>query len=380
MGKREMINYYISLVVILFFSNMPVFAASSFQTQVINNIKNYNTSFDVKYNRDIDDFKNEISVLMDKTIEQDPIIANFISEMGYEASGYANDLTVHFDVSYRTNSTEEAYTDAFIEKEFNNIIKAGMSDYEKVKSIHDFVVNKFEYDYNLKNESPYDGLVSGTTVCNGYTFMIYKLLNKAGIKNAVVNGYIATPSKAHTWNMVELNNNWYNIDATNDDTTKNGYISYKFFMVSDSTMKLNNYVATISHPESVNNYNNLGVVTKKADIQLKVFNKEIVSENKPRNIGGRILVPVRMIAENFGSVSWDGKTQSINIVGNNNGNKFFITMKVDDKTIVSNNVQKSIDVAPQIINGSTYVPIRFISEEFGMNVNWDNANKIVNIY
>jgi hypothetical protein len=39
----------------------------------------------------------------------------------------------------------------------------------------------------------------------------------------------------------------------------------------------------------------------------------------------------------------------------------------------------SLDVPPEIIDGRTLVPLRFISETFGCNVNWDGNTQTVSI-
>lgn len=38
-----------------------------------------------------------------------------------------------------------------------------------------------------------------------------------------------------------------------------------------------------------------------------------------------------------------------------------------------------MDVAPQIINGRSMVPLRVVSEALGVEVNWDNNQRIVTI-
>jgi len=38
-----------------------------------------------------------------------------------------------------------------------------------------------------------------------------------------------------------------------------------------------------------------------------------------------------------------------------------------------------MEVAPEIINARTFVPVRFIAEAFGANVGWDPATKTVTI-
>lgn len=56
-----------------------------------------------------------------------------------------------------------------------------------------------------------------------------------------------------------------------------------------------------------------------------------------------------------------------------------INMTIGDKTSVVNDSNLTNDIAPQIINGSTMVPVRFIAENLGAEVKWDGKKKQVNI-
>ncbi len=89
----------------------------------------------------------------------------------------------------------------------------------------------------------------------------------------------------------------------------------------------------------------------------------------PVNQKGRVIVPVRAIAEALGAkVTWndaeskiiiekDGKNILLQIANN--------VMEVDGRKI-------TLDVAPKIIDGRTMVPVRAVSEAFDAKVDWNN--------
>ena len=52
-------------------------------------------------------------------------------------------------------------------------------------------------------------------------------------------------------------------------------------------------------------------------------------------------------------------------------------MSIGNEQINVNGKTSFIDSSPKIINGTTMVPIRAISELFGAKVDWDNATKTV---
>lgn len=90
----------------------------------------------------------------------------------------------------------------------------------------------------------------------------------------------------------------------------------------------------------------------------------------PINRGGNTMLPVRFVAENLGgTVGWDGATSSITIKGDG----VDISMKVGNKTASINGKTVTLNVAPFIEGGSTYLPVRVVAEAMGANVGWDGA-------
>jgi hypothetical protein len=91
---------------------------------------------------------------------------------------------------------------------------------------------------------------------------------------------------------------------------------------------------------------------------------------------GRVLVPLRHIIEVLGAtVQWDGETQTITATRGNT----VILLQVGNSMAYINGSAFSLDVPPEIIDGRTLVPLRFISETFGCNVNWDGNTQTVSI-
>ncbi len=85
------------------------------------------------------------------------------------------------------------------------------------------------------------------------------------------------------------------------------------------------------------------------------------------NESGRTMVPVRAISEAFGSeVSWDGEKQEVKIVSGEN----VILLTIDSNTASLNGSEIALDSAPVIKGGRTFVPLRFIGESFGYNINY----------
>ena len=96
----------------------------------------------------------------------------------------------------------------------------------------------------------------------------------------------------------------------------------------------------------------------------------------PEIVAGRTFVPIRFIAETFGStVTWIPATRSITIVLGTTT----IGLQIGNKTTVINGKIIALDAAPYIKNSRTMVPLRVISESFGGDVAWDAINHIITI-
>lgn len=96
----------------------------------------------------------------------------------------------------------------------------------------------------------------------------------------------------------------------------------------------------------------------------------------PVIVSGRTLVPIRAIIENMGgSVEWNAeKRESVLTYGED-----VIRLTIDSETAYLNENASVLDTAPTIINGRTMLPIRFIAEGFGFDVDWDEAEKTITI-
>lgn len=99
--------------------------------------------------------------------------------------------------------------------------------------------------------------------------------------------------------------------------------------------------------------------------------------NKAMIKNGVTLVPLRGIFEGLGAnVNWNASNKTID--ASKGSTK--IWLKIGSKTTKVNGKSVTISVPAQIVNGSTLVPLRFISESLGAQVNWVPTTKTVKIY
>jgi beta-mannanase len=96
----------------------------------------------------------------------------------------------------------------------------------------------------------------------------------------------------------------------------------------------------------------------------------------PTIVDNRTLVPLRFISESFGAeVKWDGQTKSITIMDDAKE----LRLQLGKAEIRVNGTSKATDIAPKIINGTTLVPIRVISENLGASIAYEQADKKISI-
>ncbi len=94
----------------------------------------------------------------------------------------------------------------------------------------------------------------------------------------------------------------------------------------------------------------------------------------PVIIDGRTLVPVREVFEQLnGKVDWDNESRKAII--SMNGNTIILT--INSNVALVNDAPTSLDVPAKIINDKTMVPVRFISENCGLLVDWNDETKSV---
>ncbi|MCL2573277.1 MAG: stalk domain-containing protein [Defluviitaleaceae bacterium] len=121
-----------------------------------------------------------------------------------------------------------------------------------------------------------------------------------------------------------------------------------------------------------------GAVSAYANDEIRVtINGEQVefADQQPTIIDGRTLVPVRAIFEALGAtVEWSDEHRTITATTANNN---VIRMSIGSINIFMNETLITMDISPQIIDGRTMIPARFVAETVGMHVNWDDKTNTV---
>lgn len=95
---------------------------------------------------------------------------------------------------------------------------------------------------------------------------------------------------------------------------------------------------------------------------------------KLENVNGSVMIPVRVVVENLGfEVLWEQQTRKVTVQQYGKS----IELAVGQKTANADGVTFDLNAAPKQSGGTVLVPIRFVSEQFGLKVGWDNSDKTV---
>ena len=182
------------------------------------------------------DGENPYGITHLNAYEQDGQIAKTLA-VYYTNSAISVGTVADHDWRYISDAAQ-----AEAERVVDELITSNMSDYEVVKTLHDYLVTHCDYDYRVDiGNMPFishqaeGALLKGTAVCSGYAKAYEAMLDAAGIPNETITGYAGG---YHAWNLVQVDGQWYHVDTTWDDPTTQGgdYIRYTYFLKSDKVM------------------------------------------------------------------------------------------------------------------------------------------------
>jgi hypothetical protein len=138
--------------------------------------------------------------------------------------------------------------------------------------------------------------------------------------------------------------------------------------------------AVKANVKNIDSYKKLGKLLDKLDktgVKLYVNGEEPSFEVPPFIRDGSTLVPFRAISEALkANVSWDPEERSVTVTRGDITVKLFI----DNKTAYVNGQEITLEVPAAIVEGSTVVPVRFVSEALKAAVEWEAETQSVIIY
>ncbi len=220
--------------------------------------------------------------------------------------------TMTFKVNYsydkETIAAKQDEINKKAEEIVSKLITPDMTTEQKIDAIYSYLVNNAVYDQealeaakengftksaNFEHEDAYNTygiLVEGEGVCMSYAYAFRLLCDLSGVECIVTTGYL-NGTLPHTWNLVKINDEWYEIDCTNNAVTTGipyylynsnsslaetaGYTKDNMFaidtdiaMYSGDDESLEYYTANGLCPETMDEYKQIITANVTADTEL----------------------------------------------------------------------------------------------------------------
>lgn len=183
------------------------------------------------------------------------------------------------------------------------------SEYDMALWLHDWTLDRLEYDHSLNWCSAESGLTRHQGTCESYQRIYSKLLNAAGIANGRITG------NGHTWNAVKIDGKWCQMDLTWDDTSDNWYGDldqrHLYFGLTDELM-------AIAHSDHTANYQKDGYDYRSTDLSNNYFVRNGKADEWAEKYADRIQQHLDAKEESF-SIDADNQSFPPSISGIQNG-------------------------------------------------------------
>lgn len=194
---------------------------------------------------DYDDCEKDVKILTEQDMFSN--INNFVHPFNtynklYITVSSWNKVTIKIDKSY--NQLEVKSIDKKLDTIIQEKISDNMSEKEKIKVFHDYVINNTNYDTQYTNNNINDiynsshrasgPLLYSKSLCGGYSHAMSIFLNKLKIPNYRIS------SETHIWNLIYIDNNWFHLDLTWDDpvtSDKSNVLLHKYFIIDTKTLE-----------------------------------------------------------------------------------------------------------------------------------------------
>lgn len=207
------------------------------------------TSFSFYCSSDYDNCEKDL-----KDVASDQALLSVINNMVSPYNSYQKLYVTINTYGKATIDFEKLYSEEDITNLNNRIedikkeiINDGMSDRDKIKAFHDYLINNSIYDEeraeNIEkgtDENPAHQshkangpLLEGISLCSGYSDALKIYLDQLKLPNYKVS------NDKHIWNLVYIDGQWLNIDLTWDDPVTSDHSNVlldKFFLITTAEL------------------------------------------------------------------------------------------------------------------------------------------------
>jgi hypothetical protein len=271
-------------------------------TSIANAVKNLETDVELKNYEYIDEdtTSEDVELVVFRFLLDHPEV--FYIDEKYLISTNSNIFTTKVNITFTYLVSSQDELNEKITEISNNMekimknIDENEDDFQKELVIHDYIgkITTY-YEYENVEDIPtnchniYGALVEKLCVCDGFAKSMKILLNKCNIESILVTG--ALKDESHEWNLVKLNDKWYNLDLTSDKSityNKNSYVIHAYFNITDELIsKTHTFDNKELLPTANETESNYFIVNNKNIQKLDDFNEKfenILTNNKNEDL------------------------------------------------------------------------------------------------
>lgn len=225
---------------------------------IIQEVKNHNEAIDItKYQIPMEDMYSVIIPLFEcdeilgvESVTWDGIYIDY----DYETqTGTAIGRNVIYTYTMSKEEIDETWNTIDYEvKNYLKGIKAEWNNLEKIIYTNNYLCRNCEYATNIVDSSHTlkGALVDKLPVCDGYSKAFKYLLKQVGVEAELA----TSDSMVHAWNLVKIDNDYYHVDVTWNDTKEIGVgrTSYDYFLRSDKEFSKREHSDWVTNHKAVN--------------------------------------------------------------------------------------------------------------------------------
>lgn len=184
----------------------------SVEQLIVESLENFEDEIDIS---DYNIPKDDMSEIITSIIEENPQLFYVEREYQISYSEQTNECQdLYFSFKYSDSELKVRVNDfnSRIQLIVDEIMKSE-TDFDKIHSCHDYIVQNYGYDQTKGSADVYNMLLTGEGTCMAYTGLFDYIMTQCGIESTTAK----SEQLNHIWNVVELDGEYYNVDVTWDD-------------------------------------------------------------------------------------------------------------------------------------------------------------------
>lgn len=192
-----------------------------FESDIADHLKLHETAFSIDYEGDLTNFGVHVfdfdsnDSIWAKALNYDDYTSWSFSDCYVKQLIYNDKITVTYTPNYYLTMSQEDYVVEKVDEILNQILTPEMTQTEKLRAIHTWIVNHVTYDDSLTKRDAYLALTTGEVVCQGFAMLLDRMCERAGIQSELVPGQYKD-GDYHLWNIVYVDGKWIYDDTTWD--------------------------------------------------------------------------------------------------------------------------------------------------------------------